>query len=703
MTSFKTLKLIGLALLISIPTIAQEFSVGINTEDLNPNAVLKLVSPNGNQGIIIPKLTTAQRNGMVGNLTTEDLGLLVYDSEENKFYYWVDTWVDLSSSDIVTDGSTIIGDGINSVIAIGQVPSENVTVEPFGSVDATNLQEALVQLESDMATNSNASMAPGRYDANENGLIDNAEQVNGFTIESDVPPDAVFTDDQDISTTGEAGVIAITGGSQLKLNVNDEDSDPENENQTVLAGEGISVNNEGQVFEVHNTRPDKEVTLEDGGSGNVVIGGDYPNFTIDVSLAAGDGDSDPENENQTVSAGTGININQVDQDFEVINTAPDQEVSLADGGSGNVIIGGSYPAFTIDVPTTGDADSDPTNENQTVSAGTGISINQVDQDFEVINTQPDQIVTIADAGSGTVTVGGTYPNFTLNVPAGEASLSNLNADISFLPGATRSIFVEDNTGSGDHLGITAGTGLAGVGGDLNLMGGAGSSSGGNINLQAGSGSINGVINLNSEVSVLGNMFRVGSFLTVDGFGQATMYSSTLGNVLDITHNGSGGDAIAINIVGTGKAINVAAGSFAVDKNGNTQTENIDVGGNARIAGSHYVNTRTISGAFGAAAIQPDDYLIIFDATAEVGTIDLPAAPASEIGRKLKIVNMANGTKAMTIRAEGAGVIIANGTNAGTNTYAIRHDGGGPSVFGIEIVQIAPDTWMVTSMSINNPD
>ncbi len=300
MTSFKTLKLIGLALLISMPAVAQEFSVGINTEDLNPNAVLKLVSPNGNQGIIIPKLTTAQRNGMVGNLSADDLGLLIYDSDENKFYYWVDAWVDLSISDIRTDGSTISGDGVNTVLTIGEVPSESVAVSAFGTFDAANLQEVLVELHADIVANANGDMQQGTYDADENGLIDNAEKVNGFTVASDVPENAVFTDSQDISTTGEAGIIAITGGSRLKLNVNDEDSDPENENQTVLAGEGISVNNEGQIFEVHNTRPDKEVTLEDGGSGNVVIGGDYPNFTIDVSLAAGDGDSDPENENQTV-------------------------------------------------------------------------------------------------------------------------------------------------------------------------------------------------------------------------------------------------------------------------------------------------------------------------------------------------------------------------------------------------------------------
>ena len=58
-----------------------------------------------------------------------------------------------------------------------------------------------------------------------------------------------------------------------------------------------------------------------------------------------------------------------------------------------------------------DADADPANENQTVSAGTGISINQMGQDYEVTNTAPDQTV-ILNSGTG-INVTGAYPNFTV--------------------------------------------------------------------------------------------------------------------------------------------------------------------------------------------------------------------------------------------------------------------------------------------------
>ena len=40
---------------------AQDNSVGINTRTPDPSAVLHLVSPDGNQGLLIPQLTTDER------------------------------------------------------------------------------------------------------------------------------------------------------------------------------------------------------------------------------------------------------------------------------------------------------------------------------------------------------------------------------------------------------------------------------------------------------------------------------------------------------------------------------------------------------------------------------------------------------------------------------------------------------------------
>ncbi len=84
--------------LIVVEAFSQEFSAGINTESPNPNAVLHLVSPNGNQGLMLPKLTNGQRSAMA--LTQNDNGLLVYDADDNVMYYWLNTgWRRFSTRD----------------------------------------------------------------------------------------------------------------------------------------------------------------------------------------------------------------------------------------------------------------------------------------------------------------------------------------------------------------------------------------------------------------------------------------------------------------------------------------------------------------------------------------------------------------------------------------------------------------------------
>jgi hypothetical protein len=148
------------------------------------------------------------------------------------------------------------------------------------------------------------------------------------------------------------------------------------------------------------------------------------NIAANTAAIAADTDGDPTNENQTVSGGTGINVVQTGQDFQVTNTAPDQTVALADGGSGNLTIGGTYPNFTIDAPSLDDGDADPTNENQTVSAGTGINVVQTGQDFQITNTAPDQTVSITDLSGGNIVVGGTYPALTLDLAGVDISNTN---------------------------------------------------------------------------------------------------------------------------------------------------------------------------------------------------------------------------------------------------------------------------------------
>ena len=115
-----------------------------------------------------------------------------------------------------------------------------------------------------------------------------------------------------------------------------------------------------------------------------------------------------------LTAGTGISISggpiTTSGVIEVTNTAPDQVVALTQGGT--TTITGTYPNFTIS-----SADQyTGTVTSVSLTAGTGISISggpiTSSGSIQVINSAPDQTVVLT--GSGTTSVTGTYPNFTIS-------------------------------------------------------------------------------------------------------------------------------------------------------------------------------------------------------------------------------------------------------------------------------------------------
>ncbi len=102
--SFKMKKMMGCWIpLLCMGTALAQNNVGIGTSQPNPNAVLELVSPGDNQGLLIPSMTTSQRTAtsFVENLSETDNGLLVFDMEEKTFYYWSDSaWMPIGGNTV---------------------------------------------------------------------------------------------------------------------------------------------------------------------------------------------------------------------------------------------------------------------------------------------------------------------------------------------------------------------------------------------------------------------------------------------------------------------------------------------------------------------------------------------------------------------------------------------------------------------------
>jgi hypothetical protein len=77
-------------LLIGCSVFAQNKTLGVGVATPNPNAALHVESPTGNQGFILPRLTTAQRTatGFTSVLAAADNGLIVYDTDLKGIYVW---------------------------------------------------------------------------------------------------------------------------------------------------------------------------------------------------------------------------------------------------------------------------------------------------------------------------------------------------------------------------------------------------------------------------------------------------------------------------------------------------------------------------------------------------------------------------------------------------------------------------------------
>ena len=156
---------------------------------------------------------------------------------------------------------------------------------------------------------------------------------------------------------------------------------------SVTAGSGLSGNVTTGAITLINTAPDQIVTIS-GGTG-ITTGGTYPNFTI-------------------------------------VNSAPDRTVTLT--GGTNIQITGTYPDFGVNYTGTTIV------QGITGITGTsGVSASTTDYGTTIVNTAPDQTVTLT--GGTSIQITGTYPNFGVNF-TGSTTGGTVSGDYLPLSGGT---------------------------------------------------------------------------------------------------------------------------------------------------------------------------------------------------------------------------------------------------------------------------
>ena len=156
----------------------------------------------------------------------------------------------------------------------------------------------------------------------------------------------------------------------------------------------------------------------------------------------------------SLTAGVGLSGDITTGAVTIINTAPDRTVTITGGTS--IQITGTYPDFGVNYTGT------TTIQGITGITGTsGVSASTTDYGTTIINTSPDQTVTIS-GGTG-ITTGGTYPNFTLVNSAPDRTVTITGGTNIQITGTYPDFgvnFTGTTTGgtvSGDYLPLSGGT------------------------------------------------------------------------------------------------------------------------------------------------------------------------------------------------------------------------------------------------------
>lgn len=157
--------------------------VGIGTTTPNSNAVLDLVSPGKNQGFLVPRLTTAERTAISG-LSAVEKGLLVFDTSDNKFYYWSGTaWIVIEDS-VGTGTVTTVSTGAG--LTGGPISVTGTISIATGGVATTMLADGSVtSIKITDATIASADLA--------DGSVTSAKVLDGTIATADIANNAITT------------------------------------------------------------------------------------------------------------------------------------------------------------------------------------------------------------------------------------------------------------------------------------------------------------------------------------------------------------------------------------------------------------------------------------------------------------------------------------------------------------------------------
>lgn len=341
----KALILTFLVLQLTNPLFSQ---IGINNDNSNPDPSAMLDVKSTDKGVLVPRLTTSQRE----MISSPANGLLVFDSTTESFWFHSSgVWSELlDNSSWKKNGSDIYYNDGKAGIGISS-PSDRLQVDADAAEPALRVRQdgaTKLRIHSNGGTSIGANSTPpangliviGEIEPQDNIITDQNLKIEstgaGTSVELKTSPNNLFLDNTGLYGFSQDVLIMETGTGSNKVEMNSlgltTSSDEDVQISSALANSSISLGNTGvaastsQNIVLETTSATGTLTIKFGTNeisikedGGIIISSAGNDLSINTN--GGNLTLDSDNGDITLDSGNGdINLNGQNMDFMAAGT-----------------------------------------------------------------------------------------------------------------------------------------------------------------------------------------------------------------------------------------------------------------------------------------------------------------------------------------------------------------------------------------------